>query len=130
VIEAVRRLGVVVVELGFESASVDLLRVNHKSNRTTVSFRGMVRKLNQAGFAVVLNVLSGLPEETAADHAQTLAFIENVASEVWLYNLYNFVPYPLTARFLRLRDRIVDWKFANWRKDSPPGVPTALRFPR
>jgi anaerobic magnesium-protoporphyrin IX monomethyl ester cyclase len=39
---------------------------------------------------------------------------------VWLYNLYNYVPYPLTPHFQNMRERIVDWDFANWREDGPP----------
>jgi hypothetical protein len=119
-LEAMLRLGVVVVELGFESASRDLLRENRKTNLTADVFRRVVRRLDEAGLDVVLNVLSGLPEETPAAHVETLGFIHDAASEVWLYNLYNFVPYPLTPQFLRMRDRIVDWQFENWREDGPP----------
>jgi uncharacterized radical SAM superfamily protein len=120
VLEAMRRLGVIVVELGFESASKDLLRENRKSNGDPDFFRTSIRRLKAAGFRVVLNVLSGLPEETTSAHRSTLEFIDDTASDVWLYNLYNFVPYPLTTQYQRLRDRIVDWRFRNWREDGPP----------
>jgi radical SAM superfamily enzyme YgiQ (UPF0313 family) len=118
--DAMRRLGVVAVELGFETASGELLREYRKNNGTTDFIRRVVRSLNASGFRVVLNILSGLPQETVAAHRQTLDFIRDAASEVWLYNLYNFVPYPLTPQFPMIRDRIVDWEFRNWREDGPP----------
>ena len=120
IIDAMQRLGVIVVELGFESASPGLMRANRKANRDLDFFHKAIRRLRNAGFRVVLNVLSGLPEEDLAAHRATLDFIERTASDVWLYNLYNFVPYPLTAQFPRLRERIVDWRFANWREDGLP----------
>ena len=120
VVDAMQRLGVIVVELGFESASPGLLRANRKANRDPDFFHRSIRRLRDAGLRVVLNILSGLPEEDAAAHRATLDFIERSAPDVWLYNLYNFVPYPLTAQFPRLRERIVDWQFANWREDGPP----------
>jgi len=120
VLEAMRRLGVVAVELGFESASPRLMRSNRKANRDPDFFHQAIRRLREAGMRVVLNVLSGLPEEDSAAHRATLDFIDQTASDVWLYNLYNFVPYPLTAQFARIRDRIVDWRFCNWREDGLP----------
>jgi radical SAM superfamily enzyme YgiQ (UPF0313 family) len=119
-IDDMRRLGVVAVELGFESAASELLRENRKTNRSADVVETAICKLNAAGLRVILNVLSGLPEETPEAHAETLEFIRRAGQEVWLYNLYNFVPYPLTSQFHRIRDRIVDWEFRNWREDGPP----------
>ena len=65
-------------------------------------------------------MLSGLPEETELDHLATVDFIRKSRSNVWLYNLYNFVPYPMTTQYLRIKSRIVDWNFSNWREDGPP----------
>lgn len=113
-------LGVVIVELGFESASASLLRTNHKSNRSLAAFRKTVRQLTDRGFRVVLNILSGLPEETRDSHQETLAYMRDGSSDIFLFNLYNFVPYPLTAQFAKLRDRIVDWEFSRWVEDGPP----------
>lgn len=119
-LDAMERLGVVVVELGFESASSELLRANHKANLTVSLFRERIARLTKRGMRVILNVLSGLPGETLEDHQRTLDFIQGAESGAWLYNLYNFVPYPLIPQFAKLRGRIVDWTFAHWREDGPP----------
>ncbi|UVK49626.1 radical SAM protein (plasmid) [Mesorhizobium sp. AR02] len=119
-LDNMQALGVLVVELGFETASADVLRANRKSNRSLEFLQRTMRRLTDRGFRIVLNVLSGLPEETRESHTETLAFIHDARREIWLFNLYNFVPYPLTAQFNRLRDRIVDWEFSNWVEDGPP----------
>jgi hypothetical protein len=66
-----------------------------------------------------LNVLGGLPNETVDSQSSTLDFLDLTADHVWLYNLYNFVPYPKTQLFSALKERIVDWDFQNWREDRP-----------
>jgi hypothetical protein len=119
-LDSMERLGVVVVEMGFESASTELLREHHKGHRSIAFFMDQVARVAKRGIRVILNILSGLPNETRDTHEQTLAFIRNARSEAWLYNLYNFVPYPLTPLFPRLRGRIIDWNFAHWLEDGPP----------
>lgn len=119
-LDAMERLGVIVVELGFESASTELLRTSHKSNRTPEFYKDRIARITRRGMRVILNVLAGLPTETVEHHKETLAFIESADSGGWLYNLYNFVPYPLTQQFAMLRDRIIDWDFSHWREDGPP----------
>jgi radical SAM superfamily enzyme YgiQ (UPF0313 family) len=119
-VDAMRRLGVLVVELGFESASIEFLREYRKGNRTLEFLLERMMRLRRRGIRVVLNVLSGLPSETRADHEQTVAFIERAGSDSWLYNLYNFVPYPLTPQFQKIRERIFDWTFCHWVEDGPP----------
>jgi 3-oxoacyl-ACP reductase-like protein len=64
--------------------------------------------------------MGGLPEETEESHAATMEWLAENADVVWLCNLYNFVPYPLTPDFPRLRERIFEWNFAAWREDAPP----------
>jgi hypothetical protein len=119
-IDAMERLGVVVVELGFESASTKLLQEHHKPNVTLGVFSDRIARLTERGMHVILNILGGLPNETREAHEQTLAFIDSAGSEARLYNLYNFVPYPLTPQFQTLRPRIFDWDFSHWREDSAP----------
>jgi hypothetical protein len=119
-LDVMEQLGVIVVELGFESASIELLRAHRKPHLTLADFSERIARVNARGMRVVLNVLSGLPGETRQDHERTLDFIEGARSNAWLYNLYNFVPYPLTPLYPGLRDRIVDWTFAHWREDGPP----------
>jgi uncharacterized radical SAM superfamily protein len=119
-IDAMDQLGVVVVEMGFESASTKLLRENHKPNLADGIFADRVASLGKRGMRVILNVLGGLPGETLEAHRQTLAFIYEARCDAWLYNLYNFVPYPLTPQFPKLRSRIIDWNFSHWREDGPP----------
>jgi hypothetical protein len=119
-LDAMVKLGVVAVEMGFESASTHLLKENHKGNRTPDFYVERTRRIAARGLRVVLNILSGLPTEDRASHEQTVEFIHRRSSDAWLYNLYNFVPYPLTPYFPKLRDRILDWDFAHWREDGPP----------
>jgi len=76
--------------------------------------------LQEAGIAVVLNVLGGLPEQTVSAHEATVGWLTAYRDLWWLCNLYNFVPYPLTPDFPRLRPRIHDWDFSHWREDAPP----------
>jgi Radical SAM superfamily len=119
-VAAMRRLGVVAVEMGFETADPWLLRVSRKATRGPSHFLATVERLHAAGFAVILNILGGLPEERAGSHECTVAFLELAAPYLRLFNLYNFVPYPLTPYFPILRERIFDWCFAHWREDAPP----------
>jgi hypothetical protein len=118
-IETMHQLGVVVVEVGFETADAGLLVQLRKASRGIPHALAAIERLAHAGFKVVLNVMGGLPAERPESHARTIDFLES-ASHVWLYNLYNFVPYPLTPYFSVLRDRIFDWEFHHWREDAPP----------
>jgi radical SAM superfamily enzyme YgiQ (UPF0313 family) len=120
VIEAMAELGVVVVELGFESADTQMLKKHGKLSRGLEDYTERIRALDAAGMRVVLNVMGGLPEETEESHAATVEWLDENADVVWLCNLYNFVPYPLTPDFPRLEDRIFDWDFRSWREDAPP----------
>lgn len=119
-IATMHALGVAVVELGLESGDFELLRDSNKPTRGADHYISVIEDLSAAGMRVVLNVLGGLPEETLASHERTLKFLDRTADDVWLYNLYNFVPYPLTPYYLRLKERIFDWRFVNWREDAPP----------
>ena len=119
-LDAMERLGVVVVEMGFESAADDLMKQNHKGNRTLDFYLEKMSLISERNMRLVLNILSGLPTEDRNAHEQTVSFINNAPAEAWLFNLYNFVPYPLTPYFPKLRDRIIDWNFSHWREDFPP----------
>ena len=118
-IEQMQQLGVIAVEMGFESADSEMLRALHKASPGEDQYHQRIQQLSTAGMKVILNVLGGLPYETEKAHLKTVDFIRTVADDVWLYNLYNFVPYPLTPYFPKLRDRIFDWTFAHWREDGP-----------
>ena len=117
-LDAMAELGVEVVEMGFETASSQILEELDKYGGEEV-YRRAIALLAGRGFNVILNVLGGLPNETRESQAQTLAFLRANTDGVWLYNLYNFVPYPKTPIFPTLRERILDWDFANWREDLP-----------
>lgn len=119
-IEAMRTLGVVVVEMGFETADSEVLKESSKPNLHVDFYAKRIHALTAAGMKVILNVLGGLPNERPASHELTLRFLQDSRNEAWLYNLYNFVPYPLTPLFPMLRERIHDWNFAHWREDGPP----------
>lgn len=119
-IETMLELGVAVVELGLESGDPDLLRSSNKANKGRDHYLEVISRLRQAGIRPVLNVLGGMAEETEASHRKTVDFLRAAADDVWLYNLYNFVPYPLTPIFPTLRKRIFNWRFSDWREDAPP----------
>jgi len=119
IVDAMLELGVVAVELGFESADSQMLKRLDKLSRGLDDYTAKIRELSDAGLKVVLNVMGGLDEETEASHGQTVGWMRENSSALWLFNLYNFVPYPLTPDFPRLRERIVNWNFAEWREDLP-----------
>jgi uncharacterized Fe-S cluster-containing radical SAM superfamily protein len=119
-VESMHRLGVVAVELGLESGDPELLGAAGKATKGNAHYVSVIRMLEDEGLRVVLNVLGGLPRETQRSHQRTIEFLEACADSTWLYNLYNFVPYPLTPYFPELRERIFDWRFASWREDAPP----------
>jgi radical SAM superfamily enzyme YgiQ (UPF0313 family) len=119
VIDKMQELGVVAVELGFESADSGMLKRLGKLSRGLDHYTGKISDLSDAGLKVVLNLMGGLDEETEESHRSTLDWLGENSSRLWLFNLYNFVPYPLVPDFARLRDRIFDWDFANWREDAP-----------
>ncbi|WP_229402282.1 B12-binding domain-containing radical SAM protein [Micromonospora okii] len=119
VIDSMRELGVIAVELGFESADSQMLKRLAKLSRGLDHYTGRIRELSDAGLKVVLNLMGGLDEETEESHRQTLDWLDENSSRLWLFNLYNFVPYPLVPDFPRLRDRIFDWDFSRWREDAP-----------
>jgi hypothetical protein len=119
-IDVMRQLGVVIVEMGFETADSELLRESHKAVRGIEHYAHVIEQLTAAGMRVILNVMGGLPHERAESHLDTLAFLRGPRNRAWLYNLYSFVPYPLTPLFPDLKERIHDWSFANWREDARP----------
>ena len=116
--DAMLGLGVEVVELGFETASSTVLGELRKHGGERV-YHDAIALLHARGLHVILNVLGGLPNETRDSQRKTLEFMAETAGEVWLYNLYNFVPYPKTPLFASLKSRIVDWDFQQWREDRP-----------
>lgn len=118
VLDAMSELQVEVVEMGFETANPDVLRKFKKSGGTN-NYIPVLEQLTEHGFKVILNVLGGLPYETKESQQDTIQFLKDSKHLVWLYNLYNFVPYPKTPIFPSLRERIIDWNFANWREDQP-----------
>jgi hypothetical protein len=118
-IEVMRRLGVVAVELGFETADVNLLKQSKKVSKGTLHYLDAIQRIASAEISVILNILGGLPMEQGESHEKTVQFIKETVPYVWLFNLYNFVPYPLTPYFPLLRSRIYSWEFCNWREDAP-----------
>jgi uncharacterized radical SAM superfamily protein len=112
-----QELGVVLLEMGFESADAGLLRSMKKSG--TEDYLECIEKVRSRGIHVVLNLLGGLPGATEFGHRRTVRFLSEAGDHASLYNLYNFVPYPKTPIFGDLRSRIFDWNFANWREDRP-----------
>lgn len=119
--DAMNQLNVKVVEIGFETVNATVLKGLRKDRSNLHDgFTRRLEKLRSRGFLPVLNVLGGLPNETSASERETLQFLQENRDYVWLYNLYNFVPYPKAPLFEVVRNRIVDWNFQNWREDRPP----------
>jgi len=119
-IDLMRKLRVVVVELGLETADRDMLKQSAKDMPDEDVYLAKLKQIKAAGINVVLNLLGGLPMEQPSSHDKTLTAMRRWSSVVWLYNLYNFVPYPLTPYFESLKDRIFTWNFSCWREDMPP----------
>lgn len=119
VIDAMAELGTIVVELGFESADSQMLKQMNKLSRGLDDYTDKIRMLSDAGLKVVLNIMGGLDQETEQSHNETIRWLSEQRDMLWLFNLYNFVPYPLIPEFPALRDRIVDWDFTHWREDAP-----------
>lgn len=119
-IDAMRELGVVAVELGSEFGDSLQLARPDKLSQSLDDHGRKIRMLADAGLKVGLNVVGGLDEETELSHRQTVEWLWDNRSWLWFLNAYNFVPHPLMPEFPRLRDRIFDWDFANWREDGPP----------
>lgn len=113
-------LGVRVVEIGFESADTTMLKSLDKLSRGLDDYTTKLAMLAAAGIKVVINVMGGLDAESEASHRATTGWMRDTTDLVWLYNLYNFVPYPLTPDFARLRPRIFCWDYSQWREDAPP----------
>lgn len=117
-LDALDRLGPGTVEMGFETADETVLKAVHKRGGTAV-YQAAIERLYSRGRAIVLNLLGGLPSQTEETQSATIRFLRETAEFVYLYNLYNFVPYPETPLFATLRPRIVDWDFSHWREDKP-----------
>lgn len=116
--DALDRLGAGIVELGFETADERVLKELRKRGGVQ-TYRAAIERLHRHGRAVILNVMGGLPSQTEETQTTTVQFLRETAPLVYLYNLYNFVPYPETPLFSVLRPRIVDWDFSHWREDQP-----------
>ncbi|WP_296106751.1 radical SAM protein [uncultured Agrobacterium sp.] len=117
-IDQMVELGVKVVEMGFETADSDLLRKMKKVSRSDRYLQAF-EKMNSHGLKVILNVLGGLPHSTQDSHKKTMDFLWKTQDFIFLYNIYNFVPYPKTPIFPLIKNRIRDWNFAHWREDMP-----------
>ncbi|GII94604.1 B12-binding domain-containing radical SAM protein [Sinosporangium siamense] len=119
VLNAMAELGVMAVELGFESADTEMLRSMGKLSRGLDHYRDRLAAIDGQGMRVVLNLMGGLAYETERAHSETMGWLEKCADLIWLANLYNFVPYPLVPDFPALKPRIFNWDFSQWREDAP-----------
>ncbi|AVK83685.1 hypothetical protein C3943_08945 [Lysinibacillus sp. B2A1] len=119
-LDAMEKLNVKVVEMGFETADSTVLREMKKGHKGSIVFKDALKSLRDRGFKTVLNILSGLPNETRESQNETLKFINETKSMVWLYNHYNFVPYPKTPLYPLIKEKITNWNFNEWREDKPP----------
>jgi uncharacterized radical SAM superfamily protein len=119
VLDALDELGVRILEMGFESADTSMLSDGGKLSKGLPHYEDQLATLRDRGIRTVLNVMGGLPWETRESHEKTASWLRQNPAGVWLANLYNFVPYPLTPVFDSLRQRVVDWNFAAWREDAP-----------
>ena len=115
-----RKLGVVLVELGIESGSSASVRRTQKFRPSNDWLEEKLRILDEAGLRVAANIIVGLPEDSEEDYEQTEAFILKWRHRLW-FNVYGFVPYPGTQLYERLvRDqRIRNWNSEQWCEGGP-----------
>lgn len=118
IVEWLKKLNIVIVEFGFETANIEIRRRIGKPQPLELIDHA-IEILERNGIKVVLNVLMGLPWETDCTYQETLDYL--LRCNAWLFNIYNFVPYPRTALYTLLKKerRIVDYNWRNWREDAP-----------
>lgn len=115
-----RDLGVVLVEIGVESASVESVRRTEKGRPSTRWLEDKFGILLDSGFHVAGNVIVGLPHDDHLDYEQTESFIAKWRDTVW-FNIYGFVPYPTTPLYRELvRDgRVKNSNWDQWCEGAP-----------
>lgn len=118
-IDSMVELNVKAIELGFETANKEVCKAVNKQQESEDTLRA-IEALDKRGIKTVVNILVGLPQETNETYHQTLEFMES--ANPWLYNIYNFVPYPLTNLYktLKSENRIVEDNWEKWLENGQP----------
>ena len=112
VLTAMKGAGCVGLYFGLESGSQGVLDAAGK--RTTVEgILATARLVRESGIPSITSILLGLPEETAEDMEQTLAFMGKVETDVFDINCY--VPLPGTRYHEDGGHREVDWKHVGYK---------------
>ncbi len=108
--EFLKKAGIKYVEIGVESYNDAILRENRKpANRKLID--GNVKKLREAGIAMIPNVLIGLPSETAVTYGNTLDFLrrnQDIISHINAYNLALYAGTELTGAVESVADADLD----------------------
>jgi radical SAM superfamily enzyme YgiQ (UPF0313 family) len=114
-VEQMRKLGVVLVEMGVESGSAGAVQRATKMRPSTAWLEEKLHLIQEAGLRAAGNIVIGLPDDTEADYEQTAEFVLKWRKDMW-FNVYGCVPYPGTPLHDRLmRDgRILHWHFDQW----------------
>lgn len=85
-------LGVVVAEIGFETANDGILRKYHKPSTTRLA-KEAIDVGTENGIGVIANMIVGFPEETDDTYLNTERFISDMASRIFGYNLAIYTDY-------------------------------------
>ena len=93
-LDVMRRAGCVQIDFGLESGDPDLLRGMGKPGTTLEIAEESIRKVREAGLAVHVHLIVGLPEETWSSVYNTLVFLRRL--DIGNVNLNYCIPYPGT----------------------------------
>lgn len=120
--DVLTRMNVKVLELGFEAGGTRLKSQYHKEHVSLTIWQERLAMLWHHGICPILNICAGFPHETLIDHESTMQDMRELALFTWIWNMYNFVPYPGTALYMQLAqdsrlDSPVQW--SAWREDGP-----------
>jgi radical SAM superfamily enzyme YgiQ (UPF0313 family) len=95
--EVLQSLKVRMVSLGFESGSDRILKYLKGDNVSVEDNRRTVELCNRYGFQLYGSLMFGCPGETLADMHQTNAFIDYLARQPSVANVWSFIATPFPA---------------------------------
>ena len=90
--EEFKSLGVVVAEIGFETANNNILKQYRKPSSTRLATKA-IRAGYDNGINVIINIIVGFPEETEDTYHNTIEFIKSNSHQIFGYNLAIYTNY-------------------------------------
>jgi anaerobic magnesium-protoporphyrin IX monomethyl ester cyclase len=104
VLEKLRAGGCRMLRFGLESGSQRVLDLMHKGTSID-EISGVLRATAEAGIRAHVYVMFGYPDETDADRAETLRFLEAHRTDIYSYSVSVFQPVPGTPVYTDLCER-------------------------